>query len=73
MEKRKWIKELCTKEKVSMVGVQEMKQKVWGEEQAAKLWGFNDGDYIHSEARGNSGGLLLMWNKTIFKCEFVII
>lgn len=73
IEKRRWIKELCVKEKVDMVGIQETKQKNWVESQVYNLWGHDNGDFIQSQAVGNSGGLLLIWDKGVFNCDFYIV
>ena len=39
---------------------------------AYNIWGVNDLDFEHVAATERSGGLLIMWNKNIFKSEFVV-
>ena len=38
----------------------------------SNLWGTSDWDFTFVEAQGRSGGLLMMWNKNKFNCEFVV-
>lgn len=71
-EKRSRVKELCVREKPSMIGLQETKQRKWGESQMARIWGFDDGDFVQKEATGNSGGLMIIWDSKEFKADFVI-
>lgn len=57
---------MCKKEKLNMIGIQESKQKLWNEVQIANLWGFDDGDFVQSQALGSSGGLMLILDKKSF-------
>ena len=68
MVKRKWIKELVGKNRPAVIGIQETKTKTWNKAQVIGLWGGDEVDFVHSEARGNLGGLITMWDKRIFNC-----
>ena len=72
-EKKSWIRELCAKEKINLMGIQETKQGKWCISQITNLWGVDDCDYIQSPATGNSGGLILVWDKKFFNCDFFIV
>ncbi|KAJ9559867.1 hypothetical protein OSB04_005027 [Centaurea solstitialis] len=71
-EKSAWLKDLCSKEKPCMIGVQETKLKNFSFQLAANIWGNNELDYVHEQATGRSGGLLILWNTLSFTCEFVL-
>ncbi|KAJ9565877.1 hypothetical protein OSB04_001843 [Centaurea solstitialis] len=53
-----------------MLGIQETKLNAVHER--LDLRGTLDGDFSFVEATGNSGGLLTVWNKNTFHCDFVI-
>lgn len=55
-----------------MIGIQETQQKQWNEFHIANIWGFDDGDFAQSVASGNSGGLLLIWDKKSFTFEYIV-
>ncbi|KAJ9553114.1 LOW QUALITY PROTEIN: hypothetical protein OSB04_017159 [Centaurea solstitialis] len=69
--KKGWVKELCKRESPCLLGLQETKLKEVPMQTVASLWGMNDVDYEFSEAMGNSGGLLTIWNKNMFHGQFV--
>nr|GEU47366.1 RNA-directed DNA polymerase, eukaryota [Tanacetum cinerariifolium] len=65
--KKDWVKELCVSNKVNFVSLQETKMKsidLWG---IKRCWGNFDFDYVYSEAVGNSGGILCVWDPNVFK------
>ncbi|KAJ9556026.1 hypothetical protein OSB04_010640 [Centaurea solstitialis] len=70
--KRTWLKEICKIQSPYMLGIQETKLKEVHNIMVLDFWGTLDGDFAHIEASGKSGGLLTVWNKNTFKCEFVI-
>ncbi|KAJ9543812.1 hypothetical protein OSB04_023519 [Centaurea solstitialis] len=53
-------------------GIQETKLKEVPSQLVFSMWGLVDADYDFVEATGNSGGLLSIWNKSIFQGQFVI-
>ncbi|KAJ9564334.1 hypothetical protein OSB04_000300 [Centaurea solstitialis] len=57
-----------------MLGVQETKLKEIHQRLVFDIWGMGDGDFVHVDASGNSGGggLLIVWNKIVFNCDYVI-
>ena len=64
--KRKWVCKLCTVHHVIFLSIQEIKFTnidLWGVRQ---LWGNMFFDFASSLARGRSGGILFIWNKTVF-------
>ncbi|GJV52789.1 RNA-directed DNA polymerase, eukaryota [Tanacetum coccineum] len=65
--KKDWVKELCVSNRVNFVSLQETKMEnidLWG---IKRCWGNYDFDYVYSEAVGNSGGILSIWDPNVFK------
>ncbi|KAJ9553481.1 hypothetical protein OSB04_017526 [Centaurea solstitialis] len=52
--------------RLPVVGIQETKVKVWTRNQVRNLWGGDEVEFARSEARGNSEGIITMWDKRIF-------
>ena len=71
IEKKNWIRSIARKEKPDFIGIQETKTKSWEISQISKIWG-DDMDFVEVGAIGNSGGIVSIWDKKKFICEFVI-
>nr|GEX59146.1 RNA-directed DNA polymerase, eukaryota [Tanacetum cinerariifolium] len=67
--KKGWIKELCTKNRVNFVSLQETKMEHTELVTINKLWGNSSYDYAFSSSLGNSGGILCVWEPTLFLKE----
>ncbi|GJZ58072.1 RNA-directed DNA polymerase, eukaryota, reverse transcriptase zinc-binding domain protein [Tanacetum coccineum] len=65
-KKRVWIKELCFKHNVHILGVQETKMSKLEVFQLRSMWGNFKFDYTCSMARGRSGGLVTLWDPNAF-------
>ncbi|KAJ9567392.1 LOW QUALITY PROTEIN: hypothetical protein OSB04_003358, partial [Centaurea solstitialis] len=52
--------------------IQESKLKEIPDYVVSNFWGHNDWDFSFVESSGKSGGLLTVWNKNTFRCDFVI-
>ncbi|PWA70897.1 RNA-directed DNA polymerase, eukaryota, Reverse transcriptase zinc-binding domain protein [Artemisia annua] len=65
-KKRVWIKELCFKHNIHILGVQETKMTKLELFQLKSMWGNFKFDYACSMARGRSGGLVTMWDPSVF-------
>ncbi|GJT26024.1 RNA-directed DNA polymerase, eukaryota [Tanacetum coccineum] len=68
--KKQWVRELCCKNKISFLSLQETKMEEMEDNVVRSLWGNMDFDYSHSPSVGFSGGILCVWNKSCFsKCN----
>ncbi|GKA71395.1 RNA-directed DNA polymerase, eukaryota, partial [Tanacetum coccineum] len=66
LNKRRWVKDLCSKHLVNFLALQETKSlhiDLWVLRQ---LWGNIHFDFASSSARGKSGGILCVWNNLVF-------
>ncbi|GKA99799.1 RNA-directed DNA polymerase, eukaryota, partial [Tanacetum coccineum] len=64
--KKDWVRELCIKNKVNFVGLQETKMESIDLLSVRSCWGNLTFDYVHSDSVGNSGGILCMWDPNSF-------
>ena len=64
--KKDWVKELCTKNKVNFVGLQETKMESIDIQAVRSCWGNLTFEYEHSDSVGNSGGILCIWDPNSF-------
>nr|GEW70515.1 RNA-directed DNA polymerase, eukaryota [Tanacetum cinerariifolium] len=64
--KKDWVKELCNKHKVHFLTLQETKMNNMHIQCVRACWGNLSFDYVHSEAVGNSGGILCVWGSNSF-------
>ncbi|GJT33115.1 RNA-directed DNA polymerase, eukaryota [Tanacetum coccineum] len=71
--KKEWVKDLCHKNKVNFLTLQETKMEKMDMFCIKKCWGNMAFDYVHSDAVGNSGGILCVWDPNSFYKESVTI
>ncbi|GJV47243.1 RNA-directed DNA polymerase, eukaryota [Tanacetum coccineum] len=71
--KKEWIKELTSKNKINFMAIQETKMHSIAHMEVKFMWGNSNYDYVYSEALGNSGGILCVWEASIFKKEYATI
>ncbi|XP_071694429.1 uncharacterized protein [Rutidosis leptorrhynchoides] len=62
-----WVKSICYNEKPSIAVFQETKCHTLNDRWIQNLWGSNDCGFIQKEVRGNSGGLLVIWDTGCFE------
>ncbi|GJR98337.1 RNA-directed DNA polymerase, eukaryota [Tanacetum coccineum] len=65
--KKDWVKELCVKNKVNFMGLQETKMRSIDLSSVRSCWGNSNFDYVHSDFVGNSGGILCIWDPNSFR------
>jgi exonuclease III len=65
--KKDWVKELCIKNKVNFLGLQETKMETIDLLSVRLCWGNLNFDYVHSDSIGNSGGILCIWDPNSFR------
>ncbi|GKC39769.1 RNA-directed DNA polymerase, eukaryota, partial [Tanacetum coccineum] len=71
--KKDWIKELNNKHKVNFLSVQETKLDCISDMDVKVLWGNYKFEYTISEAVGNSGGILCVWDPSVFHKEHHVV
>nr|GEV48074.1 RNA-directed DNA polymerase, eukaryota [Tanacetum cinerariifolium] len=71
--KKDWIKELTSKNKINFMAIQETKTHCVNHMDVKFMWGNSNYNYVYSEAVGNSGGILYVWEATIFKKDYATI
>ncbi|GJR43792.1 RNA-directed DNA polymerase, eukaryota [Tanacetum coccineum] len=64
--KKDWVKELCIKNKVNFLAVQETKMENMDSFCVRQCWGNLAFDHVRSDAVGNSGGILCVWDPNSF-------
>ncbi|GKC08833.1 RNA-directed DNA polymerase, eukaryota [Tanacetum coccineum] len=71
--KKEWIKELCNNHKLSFIAIQETKMEKMSHMDVKFMWGNCNYDFVHSDSLGNSGGILCIWESSIFKKDYTTI
>ncbi|GJY90861.1 RNA-directed DNA polymerase, eukaryota [Tanacetum coccineum] len=69
--KKRWIQELCSKNKINFVALQETKSESIDLFSIKALWGNLSFDHAMSPTVGNSGGILCVWDPNMFITEHV--
>nr|GEY01378.1 RNA-directed DNA polymerase, eukaryota [Tanacetum cinerariifolium] len=64
--KKDWVKELCVSNKVNFLTLQETKMESMELITIKSCWSNYAFDYVHSDAVGNSGGILCVWDTKEF-------
>ncbi|GKA77636.1 nucleotide-binding alpha-beta plait domain-containing protein [Tanacetum coccineum] len=64
--KKDWVKELCVRNKVNFLALQETKMENMDLICVKTCWGNLAFDYVHSDSVGNSGGILCVWGPNSF-------
>nr|GEX97781.1 cysteine-rich receptor-like protein kinase [Tanacetum cinerariifolium] len=71
--KKVWIKELTSKNKINFMAIQETKTHCVNHMDVKFMWGNSNYNYVYREAVGNSGGILCVWEATVFKKDYATI
>ncbi|GJZ41835.1 RNA-directed DNA polymerase, eukaryota [Tanacetum coccineum] len=71
--KKDWVKELCLKNKVNFLALQETKMENMNLWCVKACWGNYTFDYAHSDSVGNSGGILCIWDPNSFQKDNVTV
>ncbi|XP_071741347.1 uncharacterized protein [Rutidosis leptorrhynchoides] len=66
------VKSLCKEEKPDILAIQETKCGTVNNFWISSLWGNNTVGCVQKNSVGNSGGLIIMWNPSIFEVEDVM-
>ncbi|GJW97082.1 RNA-directed DNA polymerase, eukaryota [Tanacetum coccineum] len=71
--KKEWVKALTSNYKLNFLAIQETKMSKVSHMDVRFMWGNNNYDFVCSDSLGNSGGILCIWEATVFKKENVTI
>nr|GEY15258.1 zinc finger, CCHC-type [Tanacetum cinerariifolium] len=71
--KKEWIKELSLKNNINFMAIQETKTNCISHMDVKFMWGNSKYNYVYSEAVGNSGGILRVWETNVFKKDYATI
>ncbi|GJS31424.1 RNA-directed DNA polymerase, eukaryota [Tanacetum coccineum] len=71
--KKEWIKELTSKNKLNLIAIQETKMDKISHMDVKFMWGNSNYDFVCSDSLGNSGGILCIWEASVFKKDYVSI
>ncbi|GJV40039.1 RNA-directed DNA polymerase, eukaryota [Tanacetum coccineum] len=71
--KKEWVKELTNKNKINFIAIQETKMDRVSHMDVKFMWGNSNYDYVYSDSLGNSGGILCIWEESVFKKDYVTI
>ncbi|GJU26768.1 RNA-directed DNA polymerase, eukaryota [Tanacetum coccineum] len=71
--KKEWLQELNNKHKVNFLAVQETKLDHISHMDVKYIWGNSNYQFVSSDSIGNSGGILCIWEASVFKKEFVTV
>ncbi|GJU90435.1 RNA-directed DNA polymerase, eukaryota, partial [Tanacetum coccineum] len=69
--KKEWVKELNNKHGVNFLALQETKMDCISHLDVKFMWGNSNYQFVASDSVGNSGGILCVWEESIFKKENV--
>nr|GEZ22479.1 RNA-directed DNA polymerase, eukaryota, reverse transcriptase zinc-binding domain protein [Tanacetum cinerariifolium] len=64
--KKDWVNDLCMKNKVNFLSLQETKMEKIELFDIMRCWGNFSFEYVHSDSMGNSGGILCVWDTNSF-------
>ncbi|GKD89234.1 hypothetical protein Tco_1364741 [Tanacetum coccineum] len=65
--KKEWVKELNYKHRINFLALQETKMDCISHMDVKSLWGNSNFGFVASDSLGNSGGILCIWEASIFK------
>ncbi|GJU86013.1 RNA-directed DNA polymerase, eukaryota, partial [Tanacetum coccineum] len=65
--KKEWIKELNFKHRINFLAIQETKLECISDMDVKFMWGNSNFQYVTSDSLGNSGGILCVWEQSVFQ------
>nr|GEY85843.1 RNA-directed DNA polymerase, eukaryota [Tanacetum cinerariifolium] len=71
--KKEWVKALINSNKLNFLAIQETKMSSVSHLDVKFLWGNSNYDFVCSDSLGSSGGILCIWEASIFKKDNVTI
>ncbi|GJX38733.1 zinc knuckle CX2CX4HX4C containing protein [Tanacetum coccineum] len=70
--KRKWVRKICKDNNINFIGIQESKSKRDGCLFIHSMWGAQNMDYAIKKADGLSGGIIAIWDDSMFKKHRIV-
>lgn len=64
---KRMIKDLVTVRKINFICLQETKIGKWSDAMIKSMWNSQEMDWEDVESRGQAGGLLCLWDATLYK------
>nr|GEW41474.1 RNA-directed DNA polymerase, eukaryota [Tanacetum cinerariifolium] len=71
--KKEWVRELNLQHKVNFLALQETKMDRITHMDVKFIWGNSNYQFVSSDSVGNSGGILCIWEATVFKKAYVTV
>nr|GEX55725.1 RNA-directed DNA polymerase, eukaryota [Tanacetum cinerariifolium] len=71
--KKGWIRELSVKHKLNFIAIQKTKMESVSYMDVKAMWGNSNFDFVCSDSQGNSGGILCIWEMSVFRKDHVTI
>nr|GFA77639.1 RNA-directed DNA polymerase, eukaryota [Tanacetum cinerariifolium] len=71
--KKGWIQELSVKHKLNFIAIQETKMESVSYMDVKAMWGNSNFDFVCSDSQRNSGGILCIWEMSVFRKDHVTI
>nr|GFC73046.1 RNA-directed DNA polymerase, eukaryota [Tanacetum cinerariifolium] len=71
--KKGWIRELSVKHKLNFIAIQETKMESVSYVDVKAIRGNSNFDFVCSDSQGNSGGILCIWEISVFRKDHVTI
>nr|GEX39480.1 RNA-directed DNA polymerase, eukaryota [Tanacetum cinerariifolium] len=71
--KKEWVKELNIKHKVNFIVLKETKMDRVTQMDVKFIWGKSNCQYVSSDSVGSSGGILCVWEATVFKKDYATV
>nr|GFC50613.1 RNA-directed DNA polymerase, eukaryota [Tanacetum cinerariifolium] len=71
--KKGWIRELSVKYKLNFIAIQETKMESVSYMDVKAMWGNSNFDFVCSDSQGNLGGILCIWEMSMFRKDHVTI
>lgn len=72
LRKKKWVRKICSENHLDFIGIQETKSDEGNHKLVHSLWGDNNCKFAVKKSVGNSGGIMAVWNDTMFTRHNVI-
>ncbi|PWA53070.1 hypothetical protein CTI12_AA448820 [Artemisia annua] len=67
--KKGWVNSIIRDERPDIIGLQETKSGLVDDDWVEDIWGGGGFGFTQLPANGNSGGILLVWDKRVFTCK----
>ncbi|PWA71971.1 SGNH hydrolase-type esterase domain-containing protein [Artemisia annua] len=70
--KKEWVRDLCRENHLNFIGIQEFKTNKEDLDFILSLWGKNNCDFAVKKSCGSSGGIIALWDCSLFQKHNII-